>query len=172
MICCIISSFYIKPQHTAHRGQWRVVVLYLHSTSNHNCRKDNELVSKLYYIFILHQTTTFRHFQTLRPPLYYIFILHQTTTVCNENLQAESCIISSFYIKPQPRTAQLRNQCCCIISSFYIKPQPKLSIYFYLAVVLYLHSTSNHNFFSLLSRTLLSCIISSFYIKPQLEPYI
>ena len=34
----------------------------------------------LYYIFILHQTTTYRDDAGGLVALYYIFILHQTTT--------------------------------------------------------------------------------------------
>ena len=99
--------------------------------------------------------------------LYYIFILHQTTTGKLQERISQCCIISSFYIKPQLVESALRLRRSCIISSFYIKPQhigksdiiptgciissfyikPQLnsngglSIY----VVLYLHSTSNHN---------------------------
>ena len=35
---------------------------------------------QLYYIFILHQTTTNLYINFERNSLYYIFILHQTTT--------------------------------------------------------------------------------------------
>ena len=35
----------------------------------------------LYYIFILHQTTTAEADAVIDDLLYYIFILHQTTTV-------------------------------------------------------------------------------------------
>ena len=55
---CIIPSFYIKPQLAARVGHGLAVVLYLHSTSNHNRRKRGEVQSRLYYTFILHQTTT------------------------------------------------------------------------------------------------------------------
>ena len=57
-----------------------VVVLYLHSTSNHN----SELASE------------------------YLIT---------------SCIISSFYIKPQRSGMSPHGWFSCIISSFYIKPQ-------------------------------------------------
>ena len=99
---CIISSFYIKPQ----QGAWNtyvylvvlylhstsnhnygvgsfvshLVVLYLHSTSNHNFPEENSFGWKLYYIFILHQTTTGARSTFDVIQLYYIFILHQTTT--------------------------------------------------------------------------------------------
>ena len=38
---------------------------------------------ELYYIFILHQTTTLTLLENLKEKLYYIFILHQTTTPDN-----------------------------------------------------------------------------------------
>ena len=99
---CIISSFYIKPQLA-------------------NVMKNPERT--LYYIFILHQTTTACALLQKRVALYYIFILHQTTTCMTERN-------SSF---------------CCIISSFYIKPQRINYGNEFSRVVLYLHSTSNHN---------------------------
>ena len=55
--------------------------------------------------------------------LYYIFILHQTTTMIGAYLFMSGCIISSFYIKPQ--------------LNFDHSVEG--------LVVLYLHSTSNHN---------------------------
>ena len=57
-IDCIIPLFYIKPQlriiNTCPVG----IVLYLYSTSNHNLIHALHFDSKLYYTFILHQTTT------------------------------------------------------------------------------------------------------------------
>ena len=43
----------------------------------------------LYYIFILHQTTTADFPDHLSVELYYIFILHQTTThgICNARME-------------------------------------------------------------------------------------
>ena len=99
------------------------VVLYLHSTSNHNHKKERTEILELYYIFIL----------------------HQTTTRSMEYLCVFSCIISSFYIKPQLWCRFFCLAPCCIISSFYIKPQLPRRKFFWLKVVLYLHSTSNHN---------------------------
>ena len=103
---CIISSFYIKPQLLKFRQVREVVVLYLHSTSNHNTvdgagfRSSSCIISsfyikpqpwlaaslfwiQLYYIFMLHQTTTERQANLRVQRLYYIFILHQTTTICS-----------------------------------------------------------------------------------------
>ena len=78
----------------------------------------------LYYIFILHQTTTDCDQFPYIVQLYYIFILHQTTTDHFITPELLCCIISSFYIKPQLFTGNVIPDFCCIISSFYIKPQP------------------------------------------------
>ena len=57
--CCVISYFYIEPQHLTIRNRQLIVVLYLTSTSNHNSiRRDNTKV-RLCYILLLHRTTTF-----------------------------------------------------------------------------------------------------------------
>ena len=101
------------------------VVLYLHSTSNHNDKIYHLCRFLLYYIFILHQTTTFKVIILLLLLLYYIFILHQTTTNVIPSIVCVRCIISSFYIKPQRGNCYILQSDSCIISSFYIKPQPK-----------------------------------------------
>ena len=121
------------------------VVSYRNSTSNHNLFEEELAPAVLYLIEILHQTTTkgitgvdkntlylieILHQTTTRPRsvslnvwLYLIEILHQTTTSRRTNLSPRSCILSKFYIKPQPMDDKecLRN------------------------VVSYRNSTSNHN---------------------------
>ena len=77
------------------------VVLYLHSTSNHNV---SETRTKRYNVVLyLHSTSNHNNasITNIVKRLYYIFILHQTTTEEAAQLYAVSCIISSFYIKPQ-----------------------------------------------------------------------
>ena len=101
------------------------VVSYRNSTSNHNLVSDIVIDFKLYLIEILHQTTTWGH-----PYLYF-----------------SRCILSKFYIKPQPIYDCSRPCLGCILSKFYIKPQ------------LIPNNTG----------TAYSCILSKFYIKPQLE---
>ena len=146
MTSCIISSFYIKPQ------------LCANSKSRALCC----IISSFYIKPQLSPPLT-----AITTELYYIFILHQTTTMLKLQAEAISCIISSFYIKPQLLRLTIILMLSCIISSFYIKPQPKLGrcnraigciiSSFYIKpqptavnedegmVVLYLHSTSNHN---------------------------
>ena len=100
--------------------------------------------------------------------LYLIEILHQTTTGNLDDQRPERCILSKFYIKPQPVDSPAH----------------------YGMVVSYRNSTSNHNsgtttpnsallyLIEILHQTttrppagffLKCCILSKFYIKPQLE---
>ena len=77
-------------------------MLYLSSTSNHNWSGLYNSTQALCYIFLLHQTTTVEALWTNAQLLCYIFLLHQTTTVCNVVMPEVGCVISFFYIKPQP----------------------------------------------------------------------
>ena len=101
----------------------------------------------LYYIFILHQTTTVKSWLALIDKLYYIFILHQTTTRQAVVGEEVGCIISSFYIKPQ----QVRPHQNLSFVVLYLHSTSNHNLLsggkFHSAVVLYLHSTSNHNAF-------------------------
>ena len=142
------------------------VVSYRNSTSNHNNNFGSKEGFPLYLIEILHQTTTAGDGYPIASLLYLIEILHQTTT-CSKLLRLfAGCILSKFYIKPQPNADTLlaywlylieilhqtttltacHLHCLgCILSKFYIKPQPP-------------------------SRQALlrfRCILSKFYIKPQ-----
>ena len=76
---CILSKFYIKPQRQPVVLTFQNVVSYRNSTSNHNNSDGYPVVTKLYLIEILHQTTT---------------LLGLILTVFR-------CILSKFYIKPQ-----------------------------------------------------------------------
>ena len=99
----------------------------------------------LYLIEILHQTTTpFEGFCPLSE-LYLIEILHQTTTSGLTRQIKRCCILSKFYIKPQPRNDQPAFTQRCILSKFYIKPQHRERRGYADRVVSYRNSTSNHN---------------------------
>ena len=99
------------------------VVSYRNSTSNHNYLRCYPYQYVLYLIEILHQTTTRMSVVRLQALLYLIEILHQTTTNEDSPLFCYSCILSKFYIKPQPRKATSGGR----------------------GVVSYRNSTSNHN---------------------------
>ena len=81
------------------------------------------LAVRLYLIEILHQTTTRVTTKWRSCTLYLIEILHQTTTSFYCGWFSQRCILSKFYIKPQPY-----RYCAC-----------------WLHVVSYRNSTSNHN---------------------------
>ena len=144
----------------------RLVVSYRNSTSNHNKAPHIQNEVKLYLIEILHQTTTYTQCESILLTLYLIEILHQTTT----------------------RSIRFLLRCCCILSKFYIKPQPPAAVLGSSGVGSYRNSTSNHNLsllyykenrlylIEILHQTTTAtpsfprfsrCILSKFYIKPQ-----
>ena len=120
---CILSKFYIKPQLRLERELSCCVVSYRNSTSNHNYN---------------------RH-RVSNEELYLIEILHQTTTLVVRLLVPLGCILSKFYIKPQPPSGAGLAGRSCILSKFYIKPQLAEGEKDRNNVVSYRNSTSNHN---------------------------
>ena len=145
---CILSKFYIKPQQQRSLGFSYVVVSYRNSTSNHNSFKH-----AFFQEFVVsYRNSTSNHNKVgtasglLR--LYLIEILHQTTTGCPSWSPGCCCILSKFYIKPQPSLAIFGVRPSCILSKFYIKPQQWRKQKTYYMVVSYRNSTSNHNYFS------------------------
>ena len=85
-----------------HSSSWLHYIVILHQTTTLVLVKVT--VSKLHYIVILHQTTTGAIWECKQLKLHYIVILHQTTTYYKELNGVKCCIISLFYIKPQPRS--------------------------------------------------------------------
>ena len=169
---CILSSFYIKPQ--LWDSSWKHAQDCILSSFYIKPQLMSAIcsgVSLLYLIVFLHQTTTLRSCVSVFLRLYLIVFLHQTTT----------------------RVVWYKIQNYCILSSFYIKPQPCLSLRLHLYIVSYRLSTSNHNCrvvgsaCNLIVSYRLStsnhnplassfgkpwhCILSSFYIKPQRNAY-
>ena len=142
---CISFDSYIKPQlcldkegnlmvvylliPTSNHNPLRLincivyVVYLLIPTSNHNYCKWEEVISKLYIFWFLHQTTTsWLHdnflpvvylliptsnhnmygANTIEQKLYIFWFLHQTTTNYQYPKLIRSCISFDSYIKPQP----------------------------------------------------------------------
>ena len=147
-------------------GGTEEVVFPFSSTSNHNPLLLFVIKIMLYFLSLLHQTTTF---------IVILFIF-----VC--------CISFLFYIKPQLMEHLLFFVRGCISFLFYIKPQRRTGKSNFLPVVFPFSSTSNHNrlgtrvlsvklyFLSLLHQTTTvtkqhhlqsRCISFLFYIKPQ-----
>ena len=164
---CILSKFYIKPQLPVALLRYVVVVSYRNSTSNHN--QNTRSIGRSIVVSYRNSTSNHNRGRTLCGicELYLIEILHQTTTTVAFSVATACCILSKFYIKPQPSRRRLPT--CGVVS--------------------YRNSTSNHNpvqirndkgelyLIEILHQTTtfrialfasMGCILSKFYIKPQL----
>ena len=142
---CLISLFYIKPQLTWFNLNIQFIVLYLFSTSNHNLKRKIAALSELSYISFLHQTTTGCHTSGSRGRLSYISFLHQTTTGWLSQSRSRNCLISLFYIKPQPLLRARYTRCIVLYLFSTSNHNRSRVIRTPLLIVLYLFSTSNHN---------------------------
>ena len=100
--CCILSKFYIKPQQRIRHKIGHSVVSYRNSTSNHN----SAFAIKLATPVVSYRNSTSNHNSraagSIAAGLYLIEILHQTTTIYSNIFIRNCCILSKFYIKPQP----------------------------------------------------------------------
>ena len=101
--CCVISFFYIKPQLVGGNSPTGDVALYLSSTSNHNAaHKDVEISQVALYL-----SSTSNHNSRAERLLATRVALYLSST-SNHNFKRNpfayhhSCVISFFYIKPQP----------------------------------------------------------------------
>ena len=146
MNSCILSKFYIKPQHS----RWNVarcwVVSYRNSTSNHN--GDACLLHRGGVVSYRNSTSNHNHGpgQPLPKPgcilsKFYIKPQHRVWG----QVRLFCCILSKFYIKPQQFCVAKSDASRCILSKFYIKPQQIIKELVHQAVVSYRNSTSNHN---------------------------
>ena len=142
---CILSKFYIKPQ--LRRSWWFCcrVVSYRNSTSNHNATATGWKPFLLYLIEILHQTTTGCTCFSYSLELYLIEILHQTTTLSAILVLTTRCILSKFYIKPQP--SGFREEALSVVSYRNSTSNHNGTVPYVdsTLVVSYRNSTSNHN---------------------------
>ena len=146
---CILSKFYIKPQLRLERELSCCVVSYRNSTSNHN--NPRYLPNRKNVVSYRNSTSNhnFTVAVTFSITLYLIEILHQTTTSPFDPKGFKGCILSKFYIKPQPLQLYHPELRSCILSKFYIKPQLRLERELSCCVVSHRNSTSNHNFSTL-----------------------
>ena len=166
-LCCILSKFYIKPQHPSKvfaRYQSCILSkfyikpqLYRHCDHYELCC----ILSKFYIkpqrvqasCLIPRGCILSKFYIKPQPPevadapglLYLIEILHQTTTKTFATRLSNRCILSKFYIKPQPILLLVSLLLRCILSKFYIKPQRGRCA----------------------PVRASGCILSKFYIKPQ-----
>ncbi len=142
---CILFVFYIKPQLTYKVDFLDVVVFYLCSTSNHNNPALAMSGGALYFICVLHQTTTMKIIRTpwISCILFVFYIKPQQHPDARSVVLC--CILFVFYIKPQLSKLPGNRTASCILFVFYIKPQPAMTATMAKSVVFYLCSTSNHN---------------------------
>ena len=214
---CLIPFFYIKPQLSSCPFRKPVIVLYLFSTSNHNCVLCG--LPWRWIVLYLFSTSNHNQWQRLcgRSILSYTFFLHQTTTQRGLSSSSHYCLIPFFYIKPQlcvyrkgmativlylfstsnhnsgelpapdlrlsytfflhqtttevVKGESIRN---CLIPFFYIKPQHGMIPQYKYFIVLYLFSTSNHNWKSLndsFDTIVLYLFSTSNHNSPPVSPY-
>ena len=143
--CCILLNFYIKPQLAPGSIAPSWVVSYWISTSNHNKNR----------VFIDNDR------------LYLIEFLHQTTTSLERIVNASSCILLNFYIKPQQSSREINWHSGCILLNFYIKPQQPTSRHGLFSCCILLNFYIKPQLTTGLSRSSNRCILLNFYIKPQ-----
>ena len=142
---CILSKFYIKPQHFDFEKRINYVVSYRNSTSNHNKHSLHQKLNTLYLIEILHQTTTIPIHFLIGFALYLIEILHQTTTKFYANIGDILLYLIEILHQTTTRDRSLRE-----------------AALLYLIEILHQTTTNARK-----NTTLSGCILSKFYIKPQ-----
>ena len=123
-LCCILSKFYIKPQHEP-----------LASHIPRCC-----ILSK-FYIKPQHEPLASHIPRCCILSKFYI----KPQLRCILGYTALGCILSKFYIKPQQLREAHWELFRCILSKFYIKPQHLSQMIGPSSVVSYRNSTSNHN---------------------------
>ena len=208
--CCILSKFYIKPQLRLAFFFQFVVVSYRNSTSNHNVfaasanftlvvsyrnstSNHNLATVNAYFNYVVsYRNSTSNHNSpaaiSIERRLYLIEILHQTTTAHAVSTTRRSCILSKFYIKPQPCVSTDRRKTVVSYRNSTSNHNVTLSLLSILELYLIeiLHQTTTfavhlQTFVELylieilhqtttahaVSTTRRSCILSKFYIKPQ-----
>ena len=126
---CISFLFYIKPQLIPKKDNAMDVVFPFSSTSNHNFCKSHHFLA--FVVFPFSSTSNHNKFSEKKNLylLYFLSLLHQTTTLDRSGHSCRSCISFLFYIKPQPFDNKGNPKECCISFLFYITPQPVASTY-------------------------------------------
>ena len=135
-LCCILSKFYIKPQHPS-----KVFARY------QSC-----ILSKFYIKPQLGWRTCFLWCCCILSKFYI-----KPQPPSSRALLRFRCILSKFYIKPQQVIAPSIREVSCILSKFYIKPQqpPRpLSVDCGLYLIEILHQTTTDGFVEFLGEPL------------------
>ena len=145
-LCCILSKFYIKPQHeplASHIPRCCILSKFYIKPQLRCILGYTALGCILSKFYIKPQLAR----QWLMVPcgciLSKFYIKPQL--VCGLRWRQLCCILSKFYIKPQHFINARDRVSSCILSKFYIKPQPRVPRLIVSMVVSYRNSTSNHN---------------------------
>ena len=143
--CCILSKFYIKPQQGSFLLRQTRVVSYRNSTSNHNWK--SFIVCSLVVVSYRNSTSNHNNPRYLpnRKKLYLIEILHQTTT--DKHVGCDHARLYLIEILHQTTTTSIA--------------WLKLELLYLIEI---LHQTTTRR---IKIRGPLRCILSKFYIKPQ-----
>ena len=143
----VVSYRNSTSNHNSRYSDWleTFVVSYRNSTSNHNSPVSGSWCLVLYLIEILHQTTTCSQLLWLFAMLYLIEILHQTTTARVQRSGIHMLYLIEILHQTTTTEIELVLHTRCILSKFYIKPQPCRLCCYPFFVVSYRNSTSNHN---------------------------
>ena len=123
MYCILFLHQTTTPVSRKRLPTWLYCILFLHQTTT-----PKPLVrppQQLYCILFLHQTTTFRNDGNGRAQLYCILFLHQTTTGLGAIIEYGELYCILFLHQTTTAPAIPMRRCSCIASSFYIKPQPR-----------------------------------------------
>ena len=126
-----------------------IVVSYRNSTSNHN---DSPIAVILQSVVSYRNSTSNHNWsraESARTALYLIEILHQTTTKTFATRLSNRCILSKFYIKPQPTTINTGSLIVVSYRNSTSNHNRSASHTAPTEVVSYRNSTSNHNLFTI-----------------------
>ena len=123
------------------------VVFPFSSTSNHNLFQKKTTLWTLYFLSLLHQTTTFAKAIIFSLLLYFLSLLHQTTT----------------------NSLKRKIYTCCISFLFYIKPQLSIAAVTVAAVVFPFSSTSNH--YLLITQEIQNSVVFPFSSTSNHNPW-
>ena len=145
-LCCILSKFYIKPQHPSKvfaRYQSCILSKFYIKPQHLVLTRQIKRCCILSKFYIKPQLQMYTIYFTFRCILSKFYIKPQL--VLEALLLPPCCILSKFYIKPQLMMTTREGSMRCILSKFYIKPQRVHTSFENGLVVSYRNSTSNHN---------------------------
>mgnify|MGYP007026322834 CR=1 FL=1 len=142
---CILSKFYIKPQHVGCTTRSNRVVSYRNSTSNHNIHPGLAVPVHV----VSYRNSTSNHNQELITEEMAAVVSYRNSTSNHNSISNASSLNVLYLIEILHQTTTIHDRgkrnIRCILSKFYIKPQHSFVCVPPSAVVSYRNSTSNHN---------------------------